>query len=207
MSEGLTIRSSDGLAIEGALDRAESAVATLVVCHPHPQMGGTMNAPLLLALRDHMIPAQWNVLRFNYRGIGGSEGQSSTGTDELQDAAGALDVAESLGVPIALCGWSFGAAVAIRTAATREGLVGCVGIAPAIDPKPGITEGVSDAVPKCPALVIVGSNDDLVSPSRARTWADDVGADAVIMEGANHFFWGKYEGLSQAVSSWLADRL
>ena len=207
MTEGLTFRSSDGLAIEGALDRVEGAAATVVLCHPHPQMGGTMNAPLLLALRDAMIASSLNVLRFNYRGIGGSQGESSTGSAELQDAAGALEVARSLGSPIALCGWSFGAAVAIRTAATTDQLFGCVGIAPAIDARPGVTEGVVDAVPKCPALIVIGSNDKHVSPASAQTWGDDNSAEVVVMEGANHFFWGKYDSLSQTIVSWLTTRL
>ena len=202
MTEPIALGSTDGLSLEGELDRADDAVATLVLCHPHPQMGGTMQAPLLLALRDRMVSERFNVLRFNFRGIGASSGESSTGTAEVEDARGALAVARGLELPVAMAGWSFGAAVAVRVAATEE-LAGCVAIAPPIDEKPGITDGVGDASPACPTLVIVGKNDRQVSPERSAEWARERGADLVMMDGANHFFWGKYDDLAGSFAEWL----
>jgi alpha/beta superfamily hydrolase len=207
MTEGLTFVSTDGLTLEAELDRADGASGTVVICHPHPKMGGTMNAPLLIALRDDLVPRGWNVLRFNFRGIGSSEGTSSTGSDELQDAAGALVHARTLGAPITLAGWSFGAAVALRVSAVEESLLGCVAIAPAIDEKPGITEGVPSGVePLCPVLLVVGANDELVEPQRVRQWATDHGASFNEMKGANHFFWAKYDALTSAIGDWLDAR-
>lgn len=207
MTESITLRSADGLTLEAELDRSEDAGATVVICHPHPKMGGTMNAPLLIALRDDLVSRGWNVLRFNFRGIGSSEGTSSTGSEELQDAAGAVMHARSLGVPIALAGWSFGAAVALRTSAVEEDLLGCVAIAPAIDEKPGVTEGVPSGVePRCPVLLVVGANDELVEPQRGQAWASDHGATFESMKGANHFFWAKYETLTTTVGDWLDAR-
>ena len=208
MTEDITFESTDGLTLEGELDLVDAAGATLVVCHPHPKMGGTMNAPLLLALRDELVSRRWNVLRFNFRGIGSSEGVSSTGTDELQDAMGAVARARDLGSPIALAGWSFGAAVALRVAAVEDGLIGCVAIAPAIDEKPGITEGVpTDVEPRCPVLLMIGANDELVEPDRARGWAATHDATFHEMKGANHFFWAKYDPLTSAIADWLEARI
>ncbi|MDQ4126015.1 MAG: alpha/beta hydrolase, partial [Actinomycetota bacterium] len=128
MTQELTLRSRDGLALEAALDAPGSPKAVLVFCHPHPQMGGTMNAPLLTAVRDEMLARGWAVLRFNFRGIGASEGVSGTGVDEVADAGGAADYAADAfpGLPRALAGWSFGGAVAVRLAATDPTFAGCV---------------------------------------------------------------------------------
>ena len=208
MTEPSTFTSLDGLTLEAELDTAPDARATLVFCHPHPKMGGTMNAPLLVAIRDALVSRGWNVLRFNFRGIGGSQGESSTGTNEVQDALGALERARSLGVPVALAGWSFGAAVALRVAGSEDDLIGCVAIAPSIDEKPDITEGVPpDVTPRCPVLVIVGTNDTHTPLKRASEWAVARHATFEEMKGANHFFWGKYEDLTAIVGEWLEERL
>lgn len=207
MTEAITLESTDGLTLEGELDTVRGAPATLLLCHPHPQMGGTMNAPLLIAARDALLRKGWNVLRFNFRGIGTSEGTSSTGSAEMRDAAGALERARTLGVPVAIAGWSFGAAVALRLAGETDDFLGCVAIAPAIDEKPGVTEGVpSDVEPRCPALLVVGVNDELVEPSRVQEWAIEHGAEFHEMKGANHFFWAKYDDLTSLIASWLEDR-
>jgi alpha/beta superfamily hydrolase len=203
VTEGLTVRSAEGLSLEGALDDPGDARATLVLCHPHPQMGGTMNAPLLLALRDALIARRWRVLRFNFRGIGGSEGTSGIGDDEINDAVGALVAARKLGGPVAIAGWSFGAAVAIRVAAQDE-VAACVAIAPAIEPREEITAGVRDAVPTAPTLVIVGANDALVSPDTCKTWATSIPEGRYVeLPGANHFFWAKYDDLTRVVTEFL----
>jgi len=202
--ERITCTSADGLALEAELDEVDGPNATLLFCHPHPQMGGTMNAPLILAIRDALVRQSWNVLRFNFRGIGASEGESSTGTNEVLDAEGALERARSLAVPVAIAGWSFGAAVALRVAGAHDDLIGCVAIAPSIEPKPGITEGVPSGVaPRCPVLVMIGANDRQTSPGAAREWAAAHGAAFEEMKGANHFFWGKYDDLTSSVVAWL----
>ncbi len=207
MTEALTIRSRDGFALEAALDERDDADATLVLCHPHPKMGGTMNAPLLLALRDELVGDGWNVLRFNFRGVGASEGGASTGTAELQDALGAVDHARRLGTRLALAGWSFGASVALRLTGELNDLLGCAAIAPGIDPKPDITEGVPAAVrPRCPVLVVIGANDEQVSPPRAKRWADEHAATFAAIPAANHFFWARYEAVTSLVGEWLNER-
>ncbi len=208
MTEKITCTSADGLTLEAELDTVDGARATLLFCHPHPQMGGTMNAPLLLAIRDALLGRRWNVLRFNFRGIGASEGESSTGTHEIKDAEGALQLARSLEGPVAIAGWSFGAAVALRVAASRDDLIGCVAIAPSIEPKPGVSEGVPAGIsPRCPVLTVIGTNDRQTSPAAAREWAATHGADVTEMKGANHFFWGKYDDLAGTVAAWLEQRL
>jgi uncharacterized protein len=205
-------RSTDGLDLEAVVSEPGSPQHVFVLCHPHPQMGGTMNAPLLLALRDALVAQGWAVLRFNFRGIGASEGESADGIPEVADAEGAVASARERwpGLPVAIGGWSFGAAVALRVAAGRDDLVACAVVAPAIVPRPGITAGVppaSEARFRTPVLVVCGSNDKLVPPDECREWARTVGADYVEVPGANHFFWAKYDQLAGAVSDWLAEKV
>ena len=207
MTESLTVDSADGLVLEAALDSSEHAKATLVVCHPHPRAGGTMNAPLLLAVRDRMVAEGWGVLRFNFRGVGSSQGMSGTGLEEVADARGALAFArDRADAPIALLGWSFGGAVAIRTAATETDLGACVGVAPAVVAKPGFTAGLPDPQDlelPCPTLIICGANDDQVSPRDCESWAAAAGVQYREVKGANHFFWAKYDALADAVAAFL----
>lgn len=209
MTRSVSLKSRDGLLLESALDEANDARASLVLCHPHPKMGGTMNAPLILAIRDELVRRGWNVLRFNFRGIGNSEGASSTGEAEVADALGAVDLMREGGLPVAIAGWSFGAAVAIRVAMQDVGLIACVAIAPAIDEKPGITAGVPHGLTlSIPSFVVIGVNDDQVSPQRAKEWAEaQPGTDFVELKGANHFFWAKYDDLALIVADWLDGRL
>lgn len=208
MRESIRFDSTDGLSLEGEVDLPERPKAVLVLCHPHPQMGGTMNAPLLLAVRDDLLARGWAILRFNFRGIGSSEGTSSTGVDEVADADGALaEAARRLpGLPVALAGWSFGAAVALRTVNSHPEVVGCAAIAPAIEPKPGITAGAPDPEtfePEGDVMLVCAANDDLVSPADARAWAASTGARFEEMKGANHFFWAKYDELTKVVGDFL----
>jgi alpha/beta superfamily hydrolase len=168
-----------------------------------------MNAPLLVALADHLVARGWAVLRFNFRGIGASEGTSGMGLEEVADARGALAAtAARYDLPVAAAGWSFGGAVAIRAAAATPDLAGCVAIAPSVDEKPGITAGLPppDELPiDAPLLIVCGKNDDQVAPDAVRAWATGAGARYVEMPGANHFFWAKYDDLAETVSDFLAE--
>lgn len=211
MAVALTVRSEDGLALEAAADEpAGEAVAVAVICHPHPRMGGTMNAPLLLALRDELVARSWAVLRFNFRGIGASEGDASDGVAEVADARGALAEARTRWpeVPVALAGWSFGAAVAVRTAGGDGGLLAVAAIAPAVVPRPGVTAGLPDPSTvrlAAPVLFVCGDNDHLVALEDCRRWARAAGARVEVVHGGNHFFWGRYDALTSLVADFLDD--
>lgn len=210
--ERFDLRTDDGLVLEAVLDAPEPRRAALVLCHPHPKMGGTMNAPLLEALRDDLVERGWAVIRFNFRGIGASQGEASTGIAEVADARAAVAEARRRwsDLPIAVAGWSFGAAVALRLAAADTDLTACVAIAPAVTGRPGVTAGLPDPDAmeiSVPTLFVLGANDDVASPADAREWAEAAGIPVVEMPGANHFFWGKYEALAGEVGSFLDDRL
>lgn len=212
MTERLGVRSTDGLALEAELDELGEPVGVVVMCHPHPRMGGTMNAPLLLALRDALVESGRAVLRFNFRGIGASEGESSTGTPETSDAAGAVASAHERfeGLPLGLLGWSFGAAVALRTAAQVGSVAACVAIAPSVDARENVTEGLPDPADldlAIPLLIVWGANDEVVPPDRCRSWAESAGARYHEIAGANHFFWGRYDELCDVIVSFFEETI
>ncbi|MDQ4095652.1 MAG: alpha/beta fold hydrolase [Actinomycetota bacterium] len=212
-TEEVTIRSSDGLKLQGVVDEPDDVRGAFVLCHPHPKMGGTMNAPLLVALRDRLVSDGWGVVRFNFRGIGASEGEASTGEKEVADAKGAVALAKDRwpDVPLVIGGWSFGAAVAIRTMDAHPEIKAGVAIAPAVKPREGITAGLPDPSRvslDAPVLFVAAVNDHLVELDDCRAWIERVPrAEIAELEGANHFFWAKYDDLVDVVASWLADNV
>jgi uncharacterized protein len=202
------LHSTDGLRLESLLWTPDEPRAALVFCHPHPKMGGTMNAPLLEAVSTELVSHDWAVLRFNFRGIGESEGDATTGRAEVADARGAVALmrARYPDLPVGLAGWSFGAAVATRVADGDHELAALVAIAPAVKEKPGITDGLPPANEvdlRIPTLVLCAVNDDLVDVEDGRRWAEVAKVEFVALKGANHFFWNKYDKLSAAVMDFL----
>ncbi|MDQ3955960.1 MAG: alpha/beta fold hydrolase [Actinomycetota bacterium] len=208
MTESLTLNSAEGLRLEAEVTTPDDPRAALVLCHPHPKMGGTMDAPLLVALSDALVDAGFSVLRFNFRGIGESEGNTSEGLDEIADAEAAVKEMKRRhsSLPTVLVGWSFGGAVAVRTA-TRVDVSACVAIAPAVKRRPGVTAGLPPAdelALDVPSLFVCGVNDDVISPAECRGYAEALdGATYKEIRGANHFFWAKYDDLAEAVVGWL----
>jgi alpha/beta superfamily hydrolase len=211
-TRALTIKSADGLGLEAEVDLTENARAALVVCHAHPQMQGTMNSPLLLAVRDALVDLDWSVLRFNYRGVGNSEGEFGDGVAEVDDAIGAVQHIrdEQRDAPIAILGWSFGAAVALRAAGREPEIEACVAVAPSIVATPGISQGTpppGELGLEIPILVVCGTNDEVTPPAHARKWSEDAGALYEEIGAANHFFWAKYDPLVGAVQRFLEDAI
>ena len=207
-----SIESSGGLRLEAEFDRMAEPRAGLVICHAHPGMQGTMKSPLLVAIRDALVERNWSVLRFNFRGVGGSEGEFGDGLDEVDNAIAKVRFVrgEHPDAPVAILGWSFGAAVAMRAAAREPEIEACVAIAPSVAPKPGISRGVptpSDLGLDVPLLIVCGANDDVTPPEAAREWAAQAGAHYEEIAAANHFFWAKYDPLIGAVAGFLEEAL
>ena len=169
-----------------------------------------MKSPLLLALRDELGRHGYSVLRFNFRGVDGSEGEMGVGVEEVADVLGALDFmdARDPGTPAVLLGWSFGGAVALRVSLQSgpHRVGACVAIAPPVREKPDVTAALpppGEAPIEVPTLIVCGSNDKVVSPTECRSWAEAAGARYVEIRAANHFFWAKDEVLVDTVVDWL----
>jgi alpha/beta superfamily hydrolase len=115
--------------LEAIFDRVENARAAVVVCPPHPLMGGTMHQPIAYRVADAFRQLGCSVLRFHFRGIGRSTGQYDQGAGELEDARAALDfVCTQIDSPAVIAGYSFGAWVGLRLAAADSRVRGALGI-------------------------------------------------------------------------------
>ena len=141
-------------------------------------------------------------IRFNFRGVGGSDGRYDGGEGELADAVAVVDWAASRfggSLPLTVAGFSFGGAVAYRVAARRK-VSALITVAPAID---RIPHGTSE--PDGEWLLIQGSADEIVAPAAVREWA---GSHArapvqVWLPGVGHFFHGRLDALSSAVAEFV----
>lgn len=164
-----------------------------LVLHPHPQHGGSMNNKVVYALYRTFTQMDFSVLRFNFRGVGRSQGAYDEGTGELSDAASALDWLQSYNPDARACwitGFSFGAWIALQLLMRRPEITGFVTVAP-----PANAYDFSFLAP-CPVSgqIIQGTTDTLVPAECVEKLAvklsrqRDVEIDYQLIEGADHFF-------------------
>jgi uncharacterized protein len=205
----VTFRSADGLTLEGRLAQPETPPAGVVVlCHPYPPAGGTMSSIVIPRLARGFEAAGWAALRFNFRGVGRSEGAFAGGVDETADVAGALAFmrSEFPGVPNAIIGWSFGALVGLQAAINDRRVDAYAGIAPPL------TAGGSFAIPPLPdpvgwtarRLLVAGDQDPVCEMEALREAALRLGAEVRIIRGADHSFTGHLDELTETVVRFVA---
>ena len=186
--------------IEGLLDDPDAApTAVAVVCHPHPLQGGSMQNKVAYMLARAFNDMGAVSLRFNFRGVGRSEGSFDQGMGETDDALAAIDwlMAQQPGLPLWLGGFSFGSFVALR-AQSRRPVARLVTVAPAVE-----RFATTDIVmPGYPWLLVQGMADDVVSPQAVLHWARALPQPPRIVEmaGAGHFFHGRLNELREAVA-------
>ncbi len=181
---------------------AADPIAVAVICHPHPGHHGTMNNKVVTTLSRAFADYGAVAVRFNFRGVGHSEGQYDGGAGELEDAAAAADWSMTAwpGVKLLLAGYSFGGAVAIRLAAQRNpGTL--VTVAPAVDRVPA-----DQARPPCDWLIIQGDHDETVSTEKVLTWARAFQPEPsiAVMREADHFYHGRLTELREIVQRYLS---
>ncbi len=176
-----------------------------VVCHPHPQYGGSMYNNVVDAALEALWQRGFATLRFNFRGVGESEGSYGGGEGEAQDAVAALDYARGQpgmqAASIILAGYSFGAAAAWRAAPNAGALDALVLIAA---PLQMIKAG---AVPPVRNIVLIGGSQDSFCPAAGlKDLCERVGKHAAfrVIDGADHFFGGYEEDVTTALTEMLA---
>ncbi|MGI9220383.1 MAG: alpha/beta hydrolase [Woeseiaceae bacterium] len=177
-------------------------VGAAVVCHPHPQYGGTMHNKVAHTLARSFVRSGYTALRFNFRGTEGSEGEYDDGVGEVDDALAALQWMrqEQDSGPIWLAGFSFGAAIALR-AAVQDPVDGLITVAPAVS---RFASGL-ETQPKCPWLVVQGDQDELVDIEETISWFNGLepGPELAVLEDAEHFFHGRLVDLREIVTDFL----
>jgi uncharacterized protein len=202
--EAVALPAGPGLALEAALALPPGAPAGVVVCHPHPLYGGDMDSPVVMAAVAACAGAGLATLRFNFRGVGGSGGAWDEGRGEQDDVRAALAHLRGrlpAGTPVALAGYSFGAAMAVAVAAGGERLAGLALIAPplAMRPLPAAAPPGLDG----PLLVVAGGA-DAYCPGEALADVRHAlpSATVTVIDGADHFFFTGMDGLAAALSAW-----
>jgi alpha/beta superfamily hydrolase len=189
-------RASNGVELEGEIREPEGeAHGTAVLCHPHPQHGGSKDHPLLWAIRNQLASKGLVVLSFNFRGIMGSEGEHAGGIDEVEDARAAVDrVRGEASGPTFMAGWSFGANVALRESVDddRVAAISLVGmpLAESSVALPEIPERDRLSEFGRPVLLVAGEADQYCPIPDLRALARRIpGSVVLVVEGTDHFLW------------------
>jgi hypothetical protein len=195
--------------IEGKYTHSKTPNAPLaLILHPHPEHGGTMNNRVTYSLFQTFAARGFSTLRFNFRGVGNSQGEYSDGEGELADAAAALDWMQELNqnAPyVWVAGFSFGSWIGMQLLMRRPEIRGWVSVAP-----PATTEDFSFLAP-CPTsgLIVHGEQDTIVAHTDVQELVDRLRAqkgidvDYELIQGCNHFFRGHMGTLVEKVNDYL----
>jgi uncharacterized protein len=204
------IAQTERLELQGAAGRIQllrnapeaGSRGVAVIAHPHPLFGGTMDNKVVQTLARAFVQCGWTALRFNFRGVGASQGSYDEGRGESEDF---LQVVRELAGegPLALAGFSFGAFVAAQALqqlwSERDvRAIVLVGTAAARFPVPPLPPESHDR-----ALVIHGEVDDTVALSSALDWARPQSLPVTVVPGVEHFFHGQLPLLKNLVARHL----
>lgn len=185
--------------IEALRNRPSGAArGVAVVAHPHPLFGGTMHNKVVQTITRALVQAQWEVVRFNFRGVGASAGVHDQGRGELQDLLAVVQQVAPSG-PLALAGFSFGAFVtthAVQALWSPERLQKIVLV--------GTAASRFDPAPLPPdsherTLVLHGELDDTVPLASVLDWARPQVLPVTVVPGGEHFFHGQLPLLKSLV--------
>lgn len=173
-----------------------------VVAHPHPLHGGTMDNKVVYTLFNSALTQEFIAVKFNFRGVGKSEGTFDNGIGEVEDVIAVsqtiqhqfADHADDL--PLLLAGFSFGGGVQIQ-AAERLNPKSLVLVAPSLKyvSIPAIPDNIEHT------LVIQGNRDEIVPLNTTIDWATPQSLPIVVIPGAEHFFHGKLTVLKQVIQN------
>ncbi|MDP2006923.1 MAG: alpha/beta fold hydrolase [Rubrivivax sp.] len=166
-----------------------------VVCHPHPQHGGTMDNKVVMTLARAFVALGYTSVRFNFRGVGTSQGHWDEGRGEVDDALAVVLAQRAPGQPLLLAGFSFGGYVASQAAAR---------LAPAAAAERLVLVGpAASRFPLAPVpadtLVVHGELDDVVPLASVFDWARPQALPVTVLPGAGHFFHGQLSVLKHIV--------
>lgn len=172
-----------------------------VFAHPHPAHGGALHNKVVYRAVRALARSGYDTLRFNFRGVGLSEGRYDEGRGEVEDFLAAMAEAERAeGLPMVAGGFSFGAAVASKAAAgdPRVEAFVLVGLPLATESGGGVP------LPEAPALFVTGERDTFGPPAEVERFLGGRHR-LVVIPGADHFFEGKLEQLGEAIEGFLAE--
>ncbi|MHA1746872.1 MAG: alpha/beta hydrolase [Promethearchaeota archaeon] len=175
----------------------------IVLCHPHPGYGGTMSFPLIRELFHHM--EEYTTIRFNFRGVGRSEGVSGDGTGEIEDLRSVCELmlhTYPAIKKILLIGYSFGAAISVAMVNQHPAICGIVAISP---PFKMLGEFFQDTAVTKPKFFIIGSQDDFTPENTFKNAVAEFSPPktSLIVPGENHFWSGREAYLCEKILEWV----
>ncbi len=199
MDEPLKLTAADGVVLDARWRPVEGDAGVAVLCHPHPDYGGSMQVPVVTAWADSLAGRGIASLRFDFRRRGTDEERRA---DVAAAVAGALD--RTGGARVALVGWSYGADQALAAALGSDGRVaGVVAVAPTLRFLPAeLLEAAGEGVP---VVALVPEHDQFGSPERVAELLPR--ARAVPLAGADHFLAGHERVVADAVAEAVSELL
>jgi alpha/beta superfamily hydrolase len=180
----------------------------VVLCHPHPLYGGSMHSPVPLAIAKTLADEASDAVawvRFDFRGVGGSAGTYDEGRGEVDDARAVVEHLRGLapGVPLTLCGHSFGSWIALRAAAAEP--PGSVERVLMLAPSTRFFKSWDDALAFTgPRAVFLGDKDELCDVDEAQALAARLGAELRVFEGFDHHFMKSRRAMAEAALHFIA---
>jgi len=195
----------EGIQLEGIMgyDSRRETGPGVIICHPHPQMGGSMENNVVLSLFDEFAEQGYTALAFNFRGVGRSGGFYEEGEGEIKDVLGALDWLKGHPLTgdwgVGLLGYSFGAWVGLRAAMNTD-QIACSG---AIAPPSGHYSFEFFAAYQGPFFFVYGDRDNFCSEAanKALMEGPEGKREAMVIRGADHFFWNHEKEAARFLSS------
>lgn len=175
---------------------------TAVIAHPHPLFAGTMDNKVVQTLARAFVQSGWTAVRFNFRGVGATEGTYDEGRGELDDMLAVIRTEAGTG-PLAIAGFSFGAFVASRAVVALEDSrpgekIVLVGVAASRFEVAPLPQRALEAT-----LVVHGELDDTVLLASVMDWARPQSLPVTVVPGASHFFHGQLPLLKSLVARHL----
>lgn len=193
-----------------------TAALAALVCHPHPPSGGTMHTKVVYQTMKAVNAFGIPVLRFNFRGVGLSEGSYDNGPGEIEDARAAIDwLSKQFGLPILVAGFSFGANISWRAACGDARVAGLIGLGMPL--MAGGRHYSYEFLSGCtqPKLLLTGSEDPFAPRDRMEEIFREAPGETEVtwIEGAEHFFVGvpgspapKLDRMQLVIRTWVQSR-
>jgi alpha/beta superfamily hydrolase len=175
-------------AIELAIDTPEGGApprGVALVCHPHPLHGGTLDNKVAATLARAFVALGWRAVRFNFRGVGGSQGVWDEGRGEIDDALAVAQAKRDATLPFAVAGFSFGGYVAAHAAARLTTPPAALLLV-----APATANFTLPAVPD-DTFVVHGDADDVVPLAATLDWARPQSLPVLVVPGGGHYFHGQ----------------
>jgi uncharacterized protein len=204
----------DHVSLEGDLRLPEGEpLAGAVLCHAHPRHGGSKDHPVLWAIRAELASRRFAVLAFDFRGVMRSAGTFGAGRTEVRDVAAAIGrVREETDGPTLVCGWSFGANVALREAMQDDRVAALALVGLPLEPSdievPDLPGPSELRAFRRPVLLLAGQGDQYAPRPRLETFASWLpSSEVVVLPGTDHFLWRREKEAAAAIGDFAVRAL